>query len=145
MSKRGLDLTAHLSRPLTAAMVAEADLVVGMAREHVREAVVLEPSALPRSFTLRELVRRGEGLGVRRAAAGEADAQGLEPFASWIARVGEDRRAASLLGRDPVDDIADPMGMSRRAYERTAVEIEDLVDRFVALAFPTLSLRSYST
>jgi hypothetical protein len=37
------------------------------------------------------------------------------------------------------------MGLSRRTYERTAVEIEDLVDRFVGLAFPVASLRSYST
>jgi hypothetical protein len=28
------------------------------------------------------------------------------------------------------------MGRSRRVYERTAAEIEDLVDRFLALAHP---------
>lgn len=45
MAARGLDTSAHVSRQLTRDLVAGADLVIGMAREHVREAVVLEPAA----------------------------------------------------------------------------------------------------
>lgn len=147
MAKRGLDISAHRSRPLVADDAARADLIIGMAREHVREAVVLEPTALPRAFTLRELVRRAEDQGQRRAGdlIEPGDPLDLEPFSAWVLRLGEDRRAASLLGRDAADDVADPIGMSRRTYERTAAEIEDLVDRFVAQAFPLLSTRSYST
>lgn len=140
MSKRGLDLGAHRSRPMTEEMVRAADLIIGMAREHVREAVVLVPDQLPRAFTLRELVRRGEEVGPRRlrsgAAGGGSPGLRLESFDGWLARVGEGRRAAHLLGSNPADDVEDPMGRSRRHYERTAVQIEDLVDRFMALAFP---------
>lgn len=123
---RGVDLATHRSRPLTAELVGGADLVVGMAREHVREAVVLDPSAMGRAFTLREVVRRGTAVGPR----------GDEPLEVWLARVAAGRRPADLLGADTSDDIPDPIGRSRRFYERTAAEIEDLVDRLVELAFP---------
>lgn len=132
MAKRGLDLKAHRSRPMTAPAVAEADLVIAMAREHVREAVVLEPDAFARTFTLRELARRATGVGPRRVGPDGA----LEPLATWLARVGAGRRPAGLLGTSADDDVADPIGLSKRAYERTAQEIESLVDTVVGHAFP---------
>ena len=46
-------------------MLARADLVLGMERRHVREAVVLLPEIMPKAFTLKELVRRGEEFGAR--------------------------------------------------------------------------------
>lgn len=146
MAERGLALDDHRSTSLTADAVAHADLVVGMAREHVREAAVLESDALGRAFTLKELVRRAEIVGPRRgtttgpvSATGEANPSsedGLEPFATWLQRVAVGRQGLDLLGADPADDVPDPIGRSRRTYARTAAEIEDLVDRFVALAFP---------
>jgi protein-tyrosine phosphatase len=132
MAKRGLDLSAHRSQRLTADAVARADLVLGMAREHVREAVVLDPTSLAKTFTLRELARRAERVGPRRPGPeGE-----LEPLADWLARLGAGRRAADLLGTSTDDDIADPIGLSRRTYEHTAQEIEDLVTTIVRHAFP---------
>lgn len=132
MGRRGLDLGAHRSVPLTPGQVATADLLIGMTRQHVREAVVLEPDAIARTFTLRELVRRAEVVGPRLIDGQD----GSESVQAWIGRLGLGRRARDLMGDDPADDVADPMGRSRRFYERCAVEIEDLVDRFVALAFP---------
>ncbi|NLV55741.1 MAG: hypothetical protein GXY13_09040 [Acidimicrobiales bacterium] len=137
MAKRGLDLGEHRSRIMTVEDVRAADLVIGMAREHVREAVVLDPDSFARTFTLREIVRRGEVAGPRRVVDDR-----LEPWSTWLDRVGRDRRTADLLGQDDSDDVADPMGMSKRAYERTAVEIERLVDRLIDLAFPNVP--SYS-
>lgn len=132
MAKRGLDLGAHRSQKLSPDAVARADLVLGMAREHVREAVVLDPASLAKTFTLRELARRAERVGPRRPGPdGE-----LEPLADWLARVGAGRRAADLLGTSTDDDVADPIGLSKRTYERTAQEIEDLVTTIVRHAFP---------
>src|SRR5258707_4915714 len=59
MAARGHDVTRHRSRMLTRDDIAEADLILGMARDHVRHAAVLLPDAWQRAFTLRELVRRG--------------------------------------------------------------------------------------
>ena len=121
-----IDMSAHRSRSMTEAALAGADLVVGMAREHVREAVVLDTSAWPRTFTLKELVRRGEATGARRPG---------EALADWLARVGQGRRIAELTGASPDDDVADPIGRPRSSYERMASELDDLTARLVAVAF----------
>ena len=63
MAARGLDITGHRSRRITPDLLAGPDLIVGMAREHVREAVVLRPELYARTFTLKELVRRGSEVG----------------------------------------------------------------------------------
>ena len=132
MAKRGLDLSAHRSTLLAEDAIATADLVLGMTREHVREAVVLVPDAFERAFTLRELVRRAEATGPRRV---DPDG-GEEELDAWLRRVGAGRQAVDLMGESEADAVADPIGRSRRVYERTAAEIEDLVDRFLALAHP---------
>ncbi|HEX7136110.1 MAG TPA: hypothetical protein VF228_26250 [Iamia sp.] len=138
MARRGLDLSGHRSQPLTAEAVAHADLIIGMAREHVREAVVLDDTSLGRTFTLRELARRARRAGPR----GIGPDGTLEPLDDWLARVSAGRRTAELLGSSTEDDVADPIGLSRRTYERTAQEIEELVDAVVGLAFPVPAHRS---
>ena len=52
MQARGMDLSDHRSRLLDRDAVDGADLVVGMAREHVREVAVLVPELFGRTFTL---------------------------------------------------------------------------------------------
>jgi len=123
---RGLDMTTHRSRTMTREMLRSADLIIAMAREHVREAVVLDPNLWPRTFTLKELVRRAELAGPRQVG---------EPIGDWLARVGHGRRVADLSGSSPTDDVADPIGGPRSAYERMATELDDLLGRFVALTF----------
>ena len=124
---RGIDLSSHRSRTMSAQLVRSADLVVGMARMHVREAVVLAPDVWPKAFTLKELVRRGESLGSR------APHQAVE---EWLDRAHAGRSRTELMGDSDHDDISDPIGAPRSRYEATAAEIEDLSDRLVALLFP---------
>jgi len=126
MRERGLDMGAHRSRTIAPELLTSADLILGMAREHVREAVVMATTVWPRTFTLKELVRRGEAAGPRQAD---------EPMDAWIARVAQGRRVADLSGSSPEDDIVDPIGGPRSAYERLAAELDDLLDRMVAVAF----------
>jgi protein-tyrosine phosphatase len=126
MASRELDIAEHRSRALVADMLAEADLVLGMAREHVQEAVLLRPSAWPRTFTLKELVRRAEQVGPRSPG---------QPFDEWVEKVHAGRNRADLLGSSPIDDVADPIGMSAAVYERTAAELSGLVDRLVELGW----------
>jgi protein-tyrosine phosphatase len=126
LAPHGLDIGAHRSRLMTQEMLAEADLVVGMAREHVREAVVLHPDAWPRTFTLKELVRRGEQAGARSPG---------QSFEEWLEKVHAGRTRMDLLDAALDDDVADPIGMSNEFYERTAAEIGGLVDRLVALGW----------
>jgi protein-tyrosine phosphatase len=117
-------LDGYLSRSLAAAEVSSADLVLGMAREHVREVVVLVPEAWNYAFTLKELVRRGE----MRAPLG-AD----EPLRAWLAATGVDRQRSDLLGATALDDIADPLGGPPAAFAATAAELRDLCRRLAYL------------
>ena len=50
----------HVARTLDASILAVEghDLVLTMTREHLREVVALDPGAWPRTFTLKEIVRR---------------------------------------------------------------------------------------
>jgi protein-tyrosine phosphatase len=127
MARRGVDIDAHRSRRLSGYLVDEADLVVGMERGHVREVAVLDAAAFRRTFTLPELVRRGRAIGPRPRD---------EPLDHWLERASAGRRPADLLGSDPSDEIADPIGRSAKHYERTADEIESLVRTAVDLLFP---------
>ena len=126
LSGLGIDMSAHRSRSMTAELIRGADLVLAMAREHVREAVVLMPDAFPRTFTLKELVRRGNQIGPREAG---------EPLDRWLARAHGGRSTRDLMGSAREDDIADPIGRPRSAYERMVDELSGLIDELVWLVW----------
>lgn len=118
MARYGMDIAAHRSRAACAADLARASLVLAMARDSLRYAVVSEPGVWPRAFTLRELIRRAERIGPRPAG---------EPFSGWLSRAHAGRERAALLGDSADDDVPDPSGGPLRAY----VEVADLLDRSV--------------
>lgn len=122
----GLDTSAHRSRRISEHLLTPADLVLGMAREHVREAVLMAPEVWPRTFTLKELVRRGEERGPR--APGQS-------FEEWLAKLHAGRSTNDLLGYSPDDDVADPIGRGTDFYRGTADELDDLVRRLVTLGW----------
>jgi protein-tyrosine phosphatase len=124
LDRYGVDLRRHNSRAIDSAMVGAATLILGLEREHVREAVLLDPSVWPRTFTLKEVVRRGEATGAR------AHNESIE---DWIARAHAGRTPHDLLGADPSDDVADPYGGAPGDYEDAAAEIDHLVGRLVLL------------
>lgn len=120
----GLDLSAHRSRRTDPDLVRGADLVLTMARHHLREVVVLDPTAFPRAFTLKEIVRRG----------GDLDPVGLgDSPERRVALLHAGRRPADLLGSSLDDDVEDPTGSGFGDHESTAREIRELVDLLVDL------------
>jgi protein-tyrosine phosphatase len=127
LSSHGLWVDHHVSRQISRSIVDEAEIVIGMARRHVREIVVLAPESLHRTFTLKDFVRRAEVVGARRPA---------EPLDAWLARVDGGRHAIDLLGENPADDIEDPIGKAQKFYEACADELDDLIARFSAATFP---------
>jgi protein-tyrosine phosphatase len=125
----GAQISGHSSHHFTAEDLNAADLIIGMAREHVREVVLAKPAVFPRTFTLPELVRRGHAVGRRGRP---------EILSDWLARVHEGRRHADLLGRSDEDDIPDPMGGTLNEYRASARQIAGLIDQAIALAWPDL-------
>lgn len=127
LRQRGIDLSDHRSTQIERPHIEGADLVLAMTREHVREVVMRDPSAWPKTFTLKELVRRGVGVGPKQVS---------EPLGDWLARVGDGRNRTELLGSSSVDDVADPYRQPTDIYEQTAVELDTLLNRLVSLVWP---------
>jgi protein-tyrosine phosphatase len=127
LAGQALDVTQHRSRLVAAGDLARADLVLAMAREHLRHAVVVAPDAWPRAFTIRELVRRGDLAGPRPPE---------ENLPDWLARVHDGRSRLALLGDSARDDVADPIGGPLAGYERTAAELGQLARRLADLCWP---------
>ena len=123
----GLDLSTHVATRIDPAVLAQASLVVTMERRHVQDVAIAVPAAFPRTYTLKELVRRGSAIGARGSD---------EPLDAWIARAGADRRPVDVLGRSPIDDVADPTVDRLVDHDALAAELSELSARLVALAWP---------
>jgi protein-tyrosine phosphatase len=126
MAGYGIEIASHRSRAARPDDLAQAGLVLTMTRENLRYAVVTEPAAWPRAFTLKELIRRGERIGPRAPG---------EPFAAWLARAHGGRDRASLLGGSAGDDVPDPTGAPLRAYADTAALLDGLMARLAELGW----------
>lgn len=124
MASRGIDIDAHRPHHLEDVDLAAADLVLGMATEHVIEIVGRVPDTFQRCFTLREFVQRAGAVGPRGAD---------EDITEWLQRIDVGRKRNALFHHDPSMDIADPVGQSRRAFARTAAELAALVDEALDL------------
>jgi protein-tyrosine-phosphatase len=123
----GLDLDEHSSYQLDPGSIARSRLILTMERAHVREVVVLDRRAFPRTFTLREIVRRADAVGPRGQDVTLED---------WAALIGQGRTPKDLLPGGSDDDVADPVGRSQKRHNETAAQLSALVERFAALAFP---------
>jgi protein-tyrosine phosphatase len=124
MADFDVDLSEHRSAQVTSEVVGNADVVLGLARRHAREVVLLDPGAWGRTFTVKEFVRRGESAGPRRPE---------EPVAAWLGRLHRGRTRNDLVGSFTADDVADPLGGPMSAYRATARELAGLVDEVAAL------------
>jgi protein-tyrosine phosphatase len=127
MDTYGIDLRGHHSRALTTEMLEGADLIVGMSRRHVQEAVLLDPPCWPRAFMLKELVRRGELVGPRRPGQG---------IGAWIDEAHGDRTRQSLAGKSTADEVSDPYGGTLDQYRSTASELGVLTAGLINMLWP---------
>jgi protein-tyrosine phosphatase len=127
MSTYGIDLSSHRSRTLTEALVADADLLVGMGRRHVREAVLLDSGSWPRAFTFKSLVQKGREVGPRPPGS---------DLAPWLDALHEGRTRTELAGRSSVDEVADPYGGPFAGYRDAARELSRLTFDLAELLWP---------
>src|SRR5712692_11878621 len=112
MAELDVDIASHLARRLVGDMVEAADLVLAMTEEHAAAVGRLAPHAVPRTFTLKELVTlldRFDGPN----ATGDAD----ERLRAAVAAAEERRSPGGATGDL---DIADPLGLGLEAYRATA-------------------------
>ena len=126
LAPRRLSLDDHRSTRLTPQLVEGSDLVLGMAREHVRAAVVADPEAWLRTFTLKELVRLGAVVGRRHSG---------QPVGEWLAKAGAGRDRADLAGESPGDDVPDPVGSDLAVFAGLVEELDGLLATLTELVW----------
>ena len=85
------------------------------------------PETWGRTFTFKELVRRGDAAGPRRPD---------EELSEWLNALGQHRDRRELLGSSDADDVADPIGGPPSIFEQTAAEIQGLCVSLVRLLWP---------
>jgi protein-tyrosine-phosphatase len=113
----GAAMASHLSRTLSVSDVREADIVLGMTREHVREVVVLVPEAWGRTFTLKEFVRRSQSFRPWFPP---------QSFTEWLAGIHQGRERQEMQGYSAEDDVADPIGGTPAEFDATARLLRNL-------------------
>lgn len=125
LKARGVDASDFAARQLTGAMVRDADLVLGMTREHRGAAARLHPAAVARCFTLVEAARIASTLPLR-TAHGQILVDRMSVFVDGLA----ERRIAAKNATD--DDIRDPFGLSDAVYREVFAQVVDCVRSLVA-------------
>ena len=129
MREHGLEIAGHRARQLDEPEVAASDLVIGLTLEHLREAVVMDPTLLQSGFTLKELARRTAAAGSRPSAVA---------ISEWFAALTDNREIDDLLGDSQDDDFPDPIGMPIGAYRQAAGELAALSKDVVRLLWPSV-------
>jgi protein-tyrosine phosphatase len=125
----GDPLDGFTARQLTREMIEAADLVLVMTRDHRSAVVDAAPTAVRRTFTLREfadlavLARQ-----VKPTVVGGSAGERLAAFTTLAPRL-RVRRAAGVD-----DDVADPYGRGEEAHLRALAEIQDAVAAIVGAA-----------
>lgn len=122
----GIDVSAFAARQLSASMVAESDLVLALTRKHRARVLELVPSAVRRTYTLREFARILTSLD----ATGVGNTPG-QRLASLLPRVAAGGASAP---RRPAaeDDVVDPYGRSPEVYRQSLADMRAAVGTILA-------------
>ena len=127
---------AHVARQVDEQLIRDADLVLGLAREHRRAVVELVPAVTRRTFTLREFAR----LAASVTDADLDDAASPLGDGSVASRLREAVVAtASLRGVVPPfevpddADVVDPYRQAAAVYEKSAAQLVPAVHAAVAM------------
>ena len=123
------DVLDHRATGLTRHAVDNADLILGMDRDHRRAAAKLVPNAARRSFTLLEfahVVSYVDDVVLETHVQTHG-----EPVKDALEMVMRMRGVVPRLSSDRLYDVPDPFGRSKQVYERSAKQIERAVDQIV--------------
>jgi protein-tyrosine phosphatase len=131
LNERGISAEGFAASPLDEAAISVADLVLTAERGHRTAAVRMVPSALGRTFTVREFGRLLDG-----APWEGAPSDPVERARSLVALAAQ-RRGATVPPVDAsIDDIDDPYAQPVSAFRRTAEEIDAAITGWISALRP---------
>ena len=121
----GVDISGHLSRPLSPALVEHADLVLGFEAIHVADAVIEKGAPRERTFTALEFAELAERVEPPVLFDPVERARRVVAFAD----------AARRRVPDRAHDFPDPLAGPERDYPVVVEQIRDLSERIVNALF----------
>jgi protein-tyrosine phosphatase len=129
LSERSVSTAGFEATPVTAGLVASADLVLTATRGHRAHVVGLAPGAVRRTFTLLELARISTSAPpAPRQDVGAAGAQ-VRLAIAWAAQM----RGSVPRPTEDEDDLTDPLGAPLEVYRARAEAISAAVEQVVPL------------
>ncbi|MFE4752303.1 low molecular weight phosphatase family protein [Streptomyces mirabilis] len=150
LEELGGDGSGFVAHPLSAQLVAEAALVLGLAHEHREAAVRLVPTVLRRCFTLKEFVRLavggvdtvrgGEGTATTRGDVPDGQVPPVVDRFDVVVAAAAGRRGAVAPVPPAEDDISDPWGRPHSVLYECAREIDGTVSTLARLLSDGASL-----
>lgn len=130
LGARGADYSGFAARQVEEAMLRDAELVLALTRSHRSRVLELTPSAVRRTFTLREFVRVAASLDLN-GFAGELPASArLRALIPALAA----GRALAPAPAEGEDDVPDPYGRGGAAYARSLGLVLDATRAIADLA-----------
>lgn len=121
----------HEARLLDSEALQSADLILTATRQE-RSAVVRQvPSAVGKTFTLRELARVAEAIGPDALPEGDVATR-----LSALVKAAPKHRGPTAPAVATDDDVSDPAGQGRGAYQRSFDQVEAAVDDIVRTVKP---------
>ena len=131
LAERSLAPPRASSRPITVPLIERAALILTLTASHRAAVVTLVPSAVRRTFTLREFERLVTAHGAD-PSLGLTDAERLRALIPLAVA----QRAAVAATRQH-DDVDDPVGRSRAAHRRSFAEIDAAVRAITTTLHPS--------
>lgn len=117
LSERGIDLKGHRSQPVTADLLAAAELVIVMTRRHETAIATLEPTARSKTFLAGEVSRLG-------GIVGPKDGRSL---ADWVHAL-HSARGGHFTGGRMADEITDPWGGTSDDYRNCVDRLQGICE-----------------
>lgn len=125
----GVPDVGFAARRMTATDVRQADLVLGLTREHRAAAVELVPPAVRRAFTLLEFARLLATIEPKELPDGTV----VDRLRAAVPLATTRRRRVSAAD---LDDVVDPYRISQQAYDGSFVAIRTAVDAIADRVLP---------
>ena len=121
----------HQAVSLTKQDVIDADLVLGVTRQHRRAVAQLYPKAARLSFTLTEFAHIGSAIDDERLAHAVRDSP--DTAQAVVDTVSMMRGTVESFARADQYDVVDPYRQRAAVYRRSAAQVDTAVDRIVEL------------
>ena len=120
---RGIGCDEFRATRLDAGLIDAADLILTATREHRTAVVTTAPEALRKTFTMREFARLVDRV---PDPLPSSDADPADRARALVAAAAAQRGRGWAPPRD--DDVADPYGLGRSAYDRAFRDISEALD-----------------